>query len=297
MKAKKYLVIVGLALVCAFGSGASMDATGKEETGGKPEKVYEQDETLAGLEGVLVSTGFGLPDVIKCAGVSEKEFRAEMKTLLSKHGIKIYSVEEYEKSNRMPVLVLQVSAVECKEAGKYAVFMKLGLWQRVMLLTEPMRSNSAMTWQAASEGMMNKEYLYDELKGMWKQLAARFINDFPGAIPMAAAVKGKSEIDELERGVLYWVMCTNSDCGHKWQMARKDYLIYLREHQDPMELAPPGIVCPKCGEASGYRGVKCKKCGTMFLRGTVAHDYADRCPECGHSETEALRKEARKKNK
>lgn len=298
MKAKKYLVIVGLALVCAFGSGAAIEGRGKEEAGGKAEKVYEQDETLAGLEGVLVSMGFGLPDVIKCAGVSEEEFRSEMKTLLSKHGIKTYSVEEYEESNRTPVLVLQVSALECKEqAGKYAVFMKLGLWQRVMLLTEPMRSNSAMTWQAASEGMMNKEYLYDELKGMWKQLAAKFINDFPGAIPMAAAVKGKSEIDELERGVLYWVMCTNPDCENKWQMDRKDYFIYLREHQDPMELAPRGIVCSKCDEASGYRAIKCEKCELIFIRGTVAHDYADRCPECGHSETGALRREAKKKNK
>jgi hypothetical protein len=297
MKAKEYLVIVGFALIGAVCRGAGTDATGKEETGGKPVEVREQGETLAGLEGVLVSTGFGLPDVIKCAGVSEKEFRAEMKTLLSKHGIKTYSFEEYEESNRMPVLVLQVSAVECKEqAGHYAVFMKLGLWQRVMLLTEPMRSDSAMTWQAASEGVMSKDFLYQDVKGMWEQLAAKFINDFPGAIPMAAAVKGKSEIDELERGVLYWVMCTNPDCGHKWQMDRKDYFIYLREHQDPMVFAPPGIVCPKCGEASGYRGVKCEKCGAMFLRGTVAHDYADRCPECGHSETEALRKEARSRD-
>jgi len=297
MKARNYLVIVGLALICAVGRGASMDATGKEEGGGEPEKVYEQDETLDGLEGVLVSTGFGLPDVIKCAGVSEKEFRSEMKTLLSKHGIKVYSFGEYEESNRMPALVLQVSAVECKEqAGHYAVFMRLGLWQRVMLLTEPMRSDSAMTWQVSSRGMMNKEFLYDELKSMWEQLAAKFINDFPGAIPKAAAVKGKSEIDELERGVLYWVMCTNPDCEHKWQMDRKDYFMYMREHQDPMVLEAPAFVCPKCSEASGYRAVKCEKCGLIFIRGTVAHDYADRCPECGHSKTEVLRKEARSRD-
>jgi hypothetical protein len=160
-----------------------------------------------------------------------------------------------------------------------------------------MRPVSAMTWQTWSWGMMNKEFLYDQLKSMWKQLAAKFINDFPGAVPMAAAVKAKSEIDELERGVLYWVMCTNPECEHKWQMDRKDYLIYLREHQDPMDLAPPGIVCPKCSEADGYRAVKCEKCNLIFIRGTVPHDYADRCPECGHSETEVLRKEARKKNK
>jgi hypothetical protein len=298
MKAKKYLVMVGLALVGAVCSGAAIEGRGEEEAGGKPVEVREQGETLDGLEGILVSTGFGLPDVIKCAGVSEKDFRAEMKTLLTKHGIKVYSVEEHEESNRTPVLVMQVSALECKEqAGHYAVFMRLGLWQRVMLLTEPMRSDSAMTWQTWSWGMMNKEFLYNQLKSMWKQLAAKFINDFPGAVPMAAAVKAKSEIDELEHGVLYWVMCTNPECEHKWQMDRKDYLIYLREHQDPMEFAPPGIVCPKCSEVHGYRAVKCEKCELIFIRGTVAHDYADRCPECGHSKTRRLRREARKKNK
>lgn len=298
MKAKNYLVMVGLALIGVAASGAGMDATGKEESGGKLGEVYEQGETLDGLEGVLVSTGFGLPEDIKAAGISEKQFRKEMETLLGKHGIKTYSFVEYEESNRMPVVGLEVSAVECKEqAGRYAVFMRLGLWQRVMLLTEPMRSDSAMTWQASSWGMMNKDFLYEDLKSMWEQLAEKFIRDFPGTVPMAAAEKGKSEIDELERGVLYWVMCTNPDCEHKWQMDRKDYLIYLREHQDPMVLAAPAIVCPKCSEAHGYRAVKCEKCELIFIRGTVPHDFADRCPNCSHSKTERLRKEARKNNK
>jgi hypothetical protein len=263
MKAKKYLVMVGLALVCAVGRGAAIEGRGKEEAGGKPVEVREQGETLDGLEGVLVTTGIGLPEEIKAVGVSEARFRAKMKAMLSEHGIKTYSVKKYEESNRMPLLVLEVSSVGCKEQdGRYEVFMRLGLRQRVMLLTEPMRSVSAMTWQASSRGMMNKEFLHDDLKGMWEQLAEEFIRDFPGAVPV----------------VQYWYR-------------------YLRGHKAPKELGPPGIVCAKCSEASGYRAVKCEKCELIFIRGTVPHDYADRCPECGHSKTEVLRKEARKNSK
>ena len=129
--------------------------------------------------------------------------------------------------------------------------------------------------------MMNKDFLYQDLKTMWEQLAEKFIGDFPGAVPV----------------VLYWVMCTNPDCEHKWQMDRKDYIMYLKENQDPMSMMAPAIVCPSCGEEGGYRAEKCEKCGLIFIRGSVPQDFADRCPECSHSKTEKLRKETRKKNK
>jgi ribosomal protein L40E len=101
--------------------------------------------------------------------------------------------------------------------------------------------------------------------------------------------------ESLKPGVMYWLKCTAEGCGHEWQMDRRDYFEYLEEHQDPNKMAAPGVVCPKCGGETGYRAEKCEKCGHIFMRGTAPHDFADRCPECGHSKTEEERKEARKK--
>jgi ssDNA-binding Zn-finger/Zn-ribbon topoisomerase 1 len=100
-------------------------------------------------------------------------------------------------------------------------------------------------------------------------------------------------IDDLKRGVMFWVKCSNPDCEHTWQMDRKDYFQYLRDHQDPMSMAAPAIVCEECSEESGYRAEKCGQCGLVFERGSVPHDFADRCPECGYSNVEDMRKKGR----
>jgi len=296
MKVIKYLVLAGAVLISVAAS-AAINAMDKEESGGGSAEVYEQRETLAGLEGVLVSGGFRLPDEINGAGVLKKRILTEIEKLLGQHGIRTYSFEEYKKSNRMPVVVFEISSVECPgRGGRYAVWARLALWQRVMLLTEPAKSYSAMTWQAWNYGTASKDFLYEDLMGMWEELALKFIKDFP-VVRRAVVVKERaSGIEQLKRGVLYWVKCTNPECEHEWQMDRKDYFMYLRDHQDPMVLAAPAIACPKCSEASGYRAEKCEKCGTMFLRGSVPHDFADRCPECGHSRTEVLRREARNRD-
>jgi DNA-directed RNA polymerase subunit RPC12/RpoP len=298
MKMIKYLVFSGAVLISVSAGGVGMDVTGKKEPGSGPAEVYEQRDTLDGLEGVLVSGGFRLPDEISGAGVLKKRILTEIEKLLGQHGIRTYSFEEYKKSNRMPVVVFEISSIECPgRAGRYAVWARLALWQRVTLLTEPSKSYSAMTWQAWNYGTASKDFLYEDLMGMWEELALKFIKDFPGVRRAVVVEERASGIEQLKRGVLYWVKCTNPKCEHEWQMDRKDYFMYLRDHQNPMVLAAPAVACPKCSEASGYRSEKCEKCGTMFLRGSVPHDFADRCPECGHSRTEVLRREARNRDK
>ncbi len=102
--------------------------------------------------------------------------------------------------------------------------------------------------------------------------------------------RGAGSIASIERGTeTVWVKCR--DCGHTWQMDKRDYFEYLQEHRVTIE-APP-IVCPKCGKESGYRAEKCEKCGFVFERGAVPGDFSDRCPKCGYS----AREEARKKRK
>lgn len=105
--------------------------------------------------------------------------------------------------------------------------------------------------------------------------------------------KRQEQMENSKPSVMYWIKCSNADCKHEWQLDRTDYFVYLKEHQDPASMEPPAIVCPKCGKESGFRAEKCNKCGLVFKRGSVPHDFADRCPSCNFSELEDRRRRAR----
>ncbi len=92
-----------------------------------------------------------------------------------------------------------------------------------------------------------------------------------------------------------WVKCQNPDCKAAYQMGKRAYFKYIEEHADPMSSSAPALVCKKCGKESIYRAEKCGNldCGIVFLRGSVPNDFADRCPECGNSKTEKIRKRRR----
>ncbi len=114
-----------------------------------------------------------------------------------------------------------------------------------------------------------------------------------GIITYATRSKEEGGIAAIKRGKMTWLKCRNPDCGHEYQMDLKDYFIYMKEHQDPMSLTAPEIVCPECGEESVYRAEKCEKCGLIFEMGTIPNDFADKCPECKYSKIEESRKKAR----
>jgi len=110
-------------------------------------------------------------------------------------------------------------------------------------------------------------------------------------------------LKSLKRGELIWVKCQNADCGAEYQTDKKDYFEYLEAHPpatsvylamltDPNATLGLPVLCRECGKEKAYRAEKCEKCGLTFLRGSVRHDFADRCPGCSHSKTERLRKEA-----
>lgn len=112
-------------------------------------------------------------------------------------------------------------------------------------------------------------------------------------------------IESIKRGDMTWVKCDNAACEAEYQMDKRDYFEYLEANPptaeqfvammtDPNLKGATPLVCKSCGQKSVYRGEKCDKCGLVFMRGTVRHDFADRCPECGHSRTEEKRKESRR---
>lgn len=101
---------------------------------------------------------------------------------------------------------------------------------------------------------------------------------------------------EVLRGQKIWVKCSNADCGEAYQMDKKEFFDSMEKlvRQNPMEPQTPPLVCEKCGEESIYRSEKCEKCGIVFFRHAAGRgDFADRCPECGYSSMEELRKQAR----
>ena len=113
------------------------------------------------------------------------------------------------------------------------------------------------------------------------------------------ATRAKSSGIEALKGQLIWVKCSNSDCGAEYQMDKKEYFDTIQKltKENPFAAISQGtlaLICKKCGEESVYRAEKCPKCGLVFFWSTAGHgDLADRCPECGNSQTEETRKQAR----
>jgi len=103
----------------------------------------------------------------------------------------------------------------------------------------------------------------------------------------------KSGFETIKRGEeLYWVKCNNPACKSTYQIDKKDYYEQIEEKMraNPMAMVTPPLTCKECGEQSALRAVKCEKCGQVFFYGADPTDFADRCPECGHSKTESERK-------
>jgi len=104
---------------------------------------------------------------------------------------------------------------------------------------------------------------------------------------------GSGGIETIKRGEeLYWVKCNNPKCKAEYQIDKKDYYEQIEEKMraNPMAMVTPPLLCKECREQSVLRAVKCEKCGQVFFYGADPTDFADRCPECGHSKTEAERK-------
>ncbi len=109
-----------------------------------------------------------------------------------------------------------------------------------------------------------------------------------GVITYVSSSGGGSGIEAVERGEMMWVKCSNPDCAAEYQIDKKDYFMYIQEHQKGVAIPP--LVCKECGEESIYRAIKCQKCGIIFFYGAVRDDLVDRCPECGYSPTEEIAK-------
>ena len=102
---------------------------------------------------------------------------------------------------------------------------------------------------------------------------------------------GTSQIPEGETILTLCMACKNVQ-----EMDKKEYYDNIREKQ--VELAKAGnpmakayLTCEQCGKDAVTEAMKCEQCGKVFRKGAVQGDYADKCPECKYSPTEARYKE------
>ena len=105
---------------------------------------------------------------------------------------------------------------------------------------------------------------------------------------------GAGSIESISESEMMWVKCINPKCGAEYQMSVKDYYAAMQGGGDTV---PDGQTrlgrCKECGRDSLVKAIKCKKCGHVFVEGSVPDDFSDRCPKCKYSEIEDLRNQAR----
>ena len=107
----------------------------------------------------------------------------------------------------------------------------------------------------------------------------------------------EGSVRDIKRGEMLWVKCMNPECNAEYQIDKRDYYDALQQYQGPiMEGGVPPVVCKESGKESLFKAVKCEKSGKIFFEGAAGPtDYGDRCPECGYSKIEDVRKRARQR--
>ncbi len=110
---------------------------------------------------------------------------------------------------------------------------------------------------------------------------------------------GGSEIAEAAQAGGIWMLCENPDCEAAYEVTEEEFLELMRSKGRPglRMISQLAFRCKKCGQETAYRGMKCPKCGALFIKEDVMGDYADRCPECGYSAIEEMLKSKRAKKR
>jgi predicted Zn-ribbon and HTH transcriptional regulator len=109
---------------------------------------------------------------------------------------------------------------------------------------------------------------------------------------------GSSEIREAVQSSGIWMLCENPDCEAAYEITVEEFANLVRAKGvmlGPNVMSQLAFTCKVCGQETAYRGMKCPKCGTLFIKEEVPGDYADRCPECGYSAIEEAIKAKREK--
>jgi hypothetical protein len=102
-------------------------------------------------------------------------------------------------------------------------------------------------------------------------------------------------IGSISDDEMRWVKCRNPECSAEYEVGLKTYFKDLAENMNPnpMATSATALTCKECDKRSLYAAKKCANtaCGIVFNEGISGpDDHADRCPDCGQSEIEEVRK-------
>jgi len=111
-----------------------------------------------------------------------------------------------------------------------------------------------------------------------------------GAVTLMRSSGGGGGINAIPEGKMTWVKCSNPSCNAEYEMSEREYFKGVEERLNPIARTSPPLTCKKCGKESLFKAIKCPYCDAVFFRDSVPNDHFDRCPECGKSETEEIRK-------
>ena len=102
-------------------------------------------------------------------------------------------------------------------------------------------------------------------------------------------------IGSISDDEMRWVKCNNKACNAEYEVGLKKYFKDLQANMNPnpMATSATALPCKECNKPSLYGAKKCANtaCGMVFIEGIAGpDDHADRCPDCGQSEIEEIRK-------
>jgi DNA-directed RNA polymerase subunit M/transcription elongation factor TFIIS len=112
-----------------------------------------------------------------------------------------------------------------------------------------------------------------------------------GCIAVAAAItiitsRGGSDGSKTVGQIQF--LCVNPQCGNAFESNGEEINKQKGEGISMADMPP--VKCPKCGQDSAYAAIKCEKCGNIFIPNYDDPKEYDKCPKCGYSKDEQLKK-------
>ena len=290
--------IVTITLICIFLAFLqATHVTGQSEHRiriiPKRKWIHETQASLSGLQGVYVI----IEDFDSKAeeyGFDRQVYKNDVELQLRQRGVKVFSDDEIDQVTGWPALFITVQPLISETMGIAAVNISAELKEKVMLLRNRTLITPATTWKRNTLLVIEPLNERNNIRNNVKNIVNQFINDYY-EVNTKSKSKGQkvlSTIDSIPYTKVIWVLCRNDECKDEYQMGFMEYFKYMEANANPMVLTVPALTCKKCGELSAFRAEKCTNptCRKVFFWGIVPNDFADRCPECGHSETEENRK-------
>ena len=104
--------------------------------------------------------------------------------------------------------------------------------------------------------------------------------------------KGRGKGDDAVFKEEQAMLCVNPQCKGVFTLTLGEIHQETAKIDAMQSLGPPAFTCQHCNQKTAYMAEKCPFCETVFFPNSQAHDFHDRCPKCGKSETEEKRKRA-----